>query len=192
FHGQVVNITGLARDAATARKTVEGYLGILEDTLVATLLPALEPRLRVRERRHPKLYWVDPGIVRAARRDLGQVGAEERGPLLEGLILTVLRAHREVAPVYDEIAYWAPAQARQTEVDFVLRRGREYLAIEVKARSRFATAELAGLRAIGDLPRLGRRILVHLGDRTLTTADGIEIWPLTRFLSAVADDTLWP
>jgi predicted AAA+ superfamily ATPase len=46
FHGQVVNVTGLARDAATARTTVEGYLGILQDTLLATRLPAFEPRLR--------------------------------------------------------------------------------------------------------------------------------------------------
>jgi uncharacterized protein len=60
FHGQVINIAGLARDAATARTTVEAYLGILQDTLVATLLPAFEAKLRVRERQHPKLYWVVP------------------------------------------------------------------------------------------------------------------------------------
>jgi uncharacterized protein len=64
FHAQVINVAGLARDAATARTTVEGYIDILQDTLLATLLPAFEPRLRVRERRHPKLYWVDPGLVR--------------------------------------------------------------------------------------------------------------------------------
>ena len=100
------------RDAETARKTVEGYLSILQDTLLASLLPAYEPRLRTRERKHPKLYWVDPGVVRAARRDLGTVGAEERGPLLEGWLLTVLRAHNDVAPIFDDISYWAPSQAR--------------------------------------------------------------------------------
>jgi hypothetical protein len=47
----------------------------------------------VRERQHPKVYWVDCGVVRAAKRQLGAVGAEERGPLLEGWILTALRAH---------------------------------------------------------------------------------------------------
>src|SRR3989442_5279937 len=56
FHGQVVNVAGLARDAATARTTVEGYLVILQDTLLATIVPAFEARLRVRERKHPKLY----------------------------------------------------------------------------------------------------------------------------------------
>jgi predicted AAA+ superfamily ATPase len=192
FHGQVINVAGLARDAATARTTVEGYLGILQDTLVATVLPAFETRLRVRERRHPKLYWVDPGIVRAAKRDLGPVGAEERGPLLEGWLLTVLRAHNEVAPLFDEISYWAPAEARQTEVDFLLRRGRDHLAVEVKAASRYVAQQLVGLRAIAELPRLVRRVLVHLGDRALRTEDGIEVWPLSRFLRATSDGTLWP
>ena len=192
FHGQAINVAGLARDAATARTTVEGYLGILQDTLLATVLPAFEARLRVRERQHPKLYWVDPGIVRAAKRGLGPVCAEERGPLLEGWLLTVMRAHNDRSALFDEISYWAPAQARRTEVDFVLRRGRDYLALEVKAQSRYSTSQLAGLRAIAELPRLVRRVLVYLGDRGLRTEDGIEIWPLTRFLRAVSAGELWP
>jgi uncharacterized protein len=192
FHGQVINIAGLARDAATARSTVEGYLGILQDTLLATLLPAFEAKLRVRERQHPKLYWVDSGVVRAAKRQLGAVTTEERGALFEGWLLTVLRAHNEVSELYEEISYWAPLQARETEVDFLLRRGREFLAIEIKAQSRFSTNQLAGLKAIGELPNVVRRILVYTGDRRLKTAEGIEVWPLQSFLSAVADGELWP
>ena len=192
FHGQVVNVAGLARDAATARTTVEGYLGILQDTLLATLLPAFEPRLRVRERRHPKVYWVDPGLVRAAKRQLGPVGAEERGPLLEGWILTVLLAHNERSALFEDVTYWAPLQARQTEVDFLLRRGREYLALEVKAQSRFSSPQLSGLRAIADLPRIARRVLVYLGERRLRTDDGIDVWPLDFLLAKLAEDRLWP
>ena len=37
-HGQVVNVAALARDAATSRTTVDGYLAVLRDTLVATFL----------------------------------------------------------------------------------------------------------------------------------------------------------
>ena len=191
FHGQVVNVAGLARDAATARTTVEGYLGILQDTLLATLLPAFEPRLRVRERRHPKLYWVDPGLVRAAKRQLGPVGAEERGALLEGWILTVLLAHNERSALFEDVTYWAPLQARQTEVDFLLRRGREYLALEVKAQSRFSSPQLSGLRAIADLPRIARRVLVYLGERRLRTDDGIDVWPLDFLLEKLAEGRLW-
>ena len=192
FHGQVINVAGLARDSATARSTVEGYIGILQDTLLATLLPAFELQLRVRERRHPKLYWADSGVVRAAKRHRGPVAAEERGPLLEGFVFMVLRAHNEQAGLFDDISYWAPVQARQTEVDFLLRRAKEYLAIEVKAQSRFSPTQLSGLRAIGDLPRVARRVLVYLGERKLRTEEGIEVWPLESFLEAIATGRLWP
>jgi hypothetical protein len=74
----------------------------------------------------------------------------------------------------------------------LLRRGREFLAVEVKAQPRFSTPQLAGLRAIGELRRLTRRILVYLGDRDLRTDDGIDVWPLDRFAAAVADRSLWP
>lgn len=192
FHGQVINVSGVARDAVTSRTTVAGYLDILEDTLLASRLPAFEARLRVRERKHPKLYWVDPGLVRAAKRQLGPLTAEERGPLLEGWVLTILRAHNEATRLFDEIFYWAPAQARQTEVDFLLRRGRDYLAIEVKGAPRFSTPMLAGLRGIGALPRVVRRLLVYRGGRALRTEDGIDVWPVESLLDAVARNQLWP
>jgi predicted AAA+ superfamily ATPase len=192
FHGQAINVSGLARDTGASRTTVEGYVGILEDTLVAFRLPAFEARLRVRERKHPKLFWVDPGLVRAAKRQLGPVAAEERGPLFEGWVLSVIRAHNEVDGVFEDIAYWAPAEAQATEVDFLLRRGREYLAIEVKTRTRVSGDDLAGLKAIDRLPGLRRRILLYLGTRRLRTDDGIDIWPLATWLEALATGRLWP
>jgi predicted AAA+ superfamily ATPase len=90
------------------------------------------------------------------------------------------------------VSYWAPLQARQTEVDFLLRRGREYVAIEVKAQVRFSRTQLAGLRAIAELPRVVRRVLVYLGTERLRTEDGIDIWPLQTFLAMVARNKLWP
>jgi predicted AAA+ superfamily ATPase len=191
-HGQVVNVSSIARDAGTARSTVQGYLEILEDTLLAWRLGAFETRLRVRERKHPKLYWIDPGLVRAVKKQTGAVSPEEAGPLFEGWIHTLLRAYGETGPLFDEIAYWAPAEAQSVEVDFLLQRGGEHLAIEVKAGTRFAPTLLSGLKAIGDLPRLARRILVYTGTRELRTPEGIEVWPLAKLLTALAEGTLWP
>jgi predicted AAA+ superfamily ATPase len=44
----------------------------------------------VRERKHPKLYWIDPGVARAAKNAHGSPIPEERGALLEGFIHTLL------------------------------------------------------------------------------------------------------
>ncbi len=192
FHGQVINVSGIARDAGVARTTVQGYLDILVDTLLAYRLHAYEARMRVRERKLPKLYWVDPGIVRGVKRQLGRLGVEERGSLMEGVVLTTLRAHGEAADVYEEIFYWSPHQSRDIEVDFLLRRGNELLAIEVKATDRYHTGLLKGLRAVEGHKNLVRRVLVYTGNRSFRSSDGIEIWPFTRFARQLADGSLWP
>ncbi len=101
------------------------------------------------------------------------------------------RAYDAERGLFDEISYWAPAEARQVEVDFLLQGGAEALAIAVQAGERFAASQLAGLRAVSGLPGLVRRILLYNGSRELQTADdGIEVWPLRRFLAALAENTL--
>jgi len=192
FHGQVVNVSAIARDSGTARTTVSGYIDILEDTLLAVRLPALGPRLRVRERRHPKLYWTDPGLVRAVKKQLGPVAAEEKGPLLEGWVLTLLQAYAQERDLYDEIFYWAPLQSRRVEVDFLLRRGDEFLALEVKSAGRVSRSWLPGLKAIAELTGVVRRVVVYTGAEQLKTEDGIEVWPIPVFLDRLEQDALWP
>jgi predicted AAA+ superfamily ATPase len=191
FHGQAVNVSGIARDSGTARTTVDGYLEILEDTLLTFRLPAYEARLRVRERKHPKLYWIDPGLLRAIKKYFGPVTNEERGSLLEGWVLSLLRTYAEERRLFDEVFYWAPTQAKATEVDFLLKRGRKLLAIEVKSKVRFSPSMLSGLRAIEGLANLAKRILVYRGRRILQTEDGIHVWPVETFLSALAKNELW-
>ena len=191
-HGEVVSVSGIARECGVARTTVQGYLDILEDTLLAIRLPAFEARLRVRERRHPKLYWVDPGLVRAVKRLRGPIAPEERGALLEGWVLHLLRAHGAESELFEDLHYWAPHPANRTEVDFLLRRGGEYAAIEVKSQPRYHTGMLPGLRAVAELPGVVRRVLVYGGARSFRTQDGIEVWPVSRLHRALAEDALWP
>ena len=192
FHAQTLSTASLARDAEVARTTVEGYLDVLEDTLLAFRLPAYEGKLRVRERKHPKLYWIDAGIVRGVRRQLGRLTTEERGALFEGWVANLLRSHDDYDGLFDDWCYWAPAEARRTEVDFLLRRGRAWIAIEAKAGQRAGPDELRGLRAIHGMKGLARRILVFRGPRRLRTSDGIEVWPIATFLEALAENQLWP
>ena len=192
MHGQTINISSAARDAEISRTTLSGYIDILEDTLLTFRLPAFESNLRIRERKHPKLYWIDPGIVRAVNRRFTELHPEEKGALFEGWFATLLKAHRDYFGLFDEYYYWAPATATQTEVNFLLQKGRRYLAIEVKTASRSRREDLKGLRAIASLKGMTRRILVYLGDRTMKTGDGIEIWPVYHFLEILDQGALFP
>ena len=191
FHGQTLNVASAARDAEVSRTTLAGYVEILEDTLVAFRLPAYDPKLRVRERKHPKLYWIDPGLARAAAGRFRALDPRERGPLFEGWIATVLASYRDYRAAFDEMYYWAPARARETEVDFLLLRDGDSVAIEAKASARTHDRHLAGLRAVAPLPGLRRRILIYTGSRRMRTEDGIDIWPVSEFLEALETDRLW-
>jgi uncharacterized protein len=193
FHGQVLSVAGLARDAGVARTTVSGYLEILEDTYLAWLLPAYDGKLRVKERKHPKLYWVDPGVMRAVKRELHPPGDAERGTLLEGWVGALLRAYGEsgcgLGLRHDEMFYWAPTEGG-IEVDFLIRRGKEFTAIEVKAKENLSAQDFKGLKAITGLKGIGRRLVVFLGERLFRTEDGIEALPIRSFLDELEGKTL--
>jgi predicted AAA+ superfamily ATPase len=191
LHGQGLNVTNVARETGVARTTAIGYLEILEETLLCFRLPAYEAKLRVRERKLPKWYWCDPGIVRSAKRSSGQVTPEERGPLFEGLVAQLIRAYRDYRGVCEDWYYWATA-SRTVEVDFLLRRGEEFLAIEVTAGTGFSESWCKGLRAVAELPGLTRRIVVYPRGPALLTSDGIEVLPFSAFSDELAGGTLWP
>ena len=179
FHARTVNTSAIARDSGTARTTVEGYLTILEDTLLAFRVPAFEARMRARERKHPKLYWIDPGLVRAVKRQLHDVSQEEMGALFEGWIAVLLRTYMETRGLFESMSYWSGGS---TEVDFLLERQGGVIAVEAKAGSTYQTGLLRGLRALAALPNLEKRVLVYQGERPLRTSDGIEVWPVSAFL----------
>ena len=98
---------------------------------------------------------------------------------------------RGPAHLDDDIGYWAAAESA-AEVDFVLTRDREHLAIEVKASERYNTTMLKGLRAVAELGGLVRRVLAYRGRRAFRTEDGIDVWPLDSLHQALQADQLWP
>lgn len=192
FHGQTLNTSSLSRDAGVARTTVEGFLSVLEDTLIAFRLEPYEAKLRVKERKHPKLYFIDPGIVRGIRRRFGPISLEEKGPLFEGLVATMLRAYNDYQSqsLFDAMYSWAPLQSLNTEVDFLLERDGQFVAIEAKSAVRFRAEDIQGLYAIEALKGLKRRIVVYCGNDEFVH-DSIEVMPFERFDAALASSALW-
>jgi len=183
FHAQVVNVEAIGRDCGVARSTVEGYLKILEDTLVAFQLPAYENKLRVRQRTHPKLYWSDSGIVRAAKQQLVGLAIEEKGALFEGLIAQVLKSHHELGLFpFGKMSYWS-AGKNSLEVDFVIERGKEIIGIEAKSGAEPDNKWFAGLSALKETGNLRRAIVVYTGKRKYRHASGAEVLPFNDFIN---------
>ena len=190
YQGQALNVSNIARKAGIARTTVVGYLEILEETLLCFRLPAFEAKMRVRERKLPKWYWCDPGLVRAIKRSSGVLIPEETGALFEGLVAQLLRAYIDYRRIFDVMYYWAPAGSVKTEVDFILLRNREFVAVEVKSGRVFSKRWCRGLRAIADLKGLQRRVIVYPHGPLLRTEDGIDVMSFDYFAGLLAENRL--
>ena len=192
LHGQTLSVASAARDAAVSRTTVTGYVEILEDTLVAFRLPAYEAKLRVRERKHPKLYWIDPGLARAAGGRFRELDQRERGPAVRGLdrhrARQLSRLSRRCSTRCTTGRRRALGTRRSTSCSCATA---TCVAIEAKASARIHDRHLSGLRAVAPLPRLRRRILTCPGERRMRSPDGIDIWPLPDLLEALETDRLW-
>ena len=79
-HAQMLNVADIARECVAGRNTVESYLGILEDLLIATRLPVFRRRAKRAVVAHAKLYFFDCGCsARCARPGLSMRGRRLRG-----------------------------------------------------------------------------------------------------------------
>ena len=183
-NAQVTNTAALARDAAVARPTIQGYFEVLNDTLLGHWLPAWRPRAKVKEVQHPKFFLFDPGVVRALTRRLREpLEAAERGMLLETLVFHELRAQIAYSDCGGDLSYYRTPSG--TEIDFVWTRASHAVGIEVKASERWRpefNRALVELQASGVIAAAWG---VYLGDQPLQ-AGPVRVLPLAMFLDELA------
>lgn len=180
LNGEVINVSGVARDAGVARSTVGRYLDVLEDTLIGFRLPGWQPRLKVRERVLPKLYLFDTGVVRAlAGRIRDPLTDLEVGKLLETFILHELRASGEYQNHGGDLSYWRSSGG--LEVDFVWTRGDRAVAMEVKAATKWQRRDSRALQELAASGRVERCIGVYRGKQILQHGD-TTVLPVESFL----------
>jgi predicted AAA+ superfamily ATPase len=184
-NGQVLNVAGIARDAATARPTVQGYFSTLVDTLIGFWLPAWRKRAKVKEVASPKFYLFDPGVARALSGRLREpLDQAERGFLMETWILHELRAAVALRNLGGQLHYWRTPSG--SEVDFVWTRGRRAVGVEVKAASTWRREDGAALTTLVEDGVLTEGHGVYTGS-ALLKAGPIRVWPVMRFLRELAD-----
>ena len=87
-----------------------------------------------------------------------------------------------------DMYYWSSSEAKKTEVDFLLKRGKDLTAVEVKAKTQVSSQDYRGLKAVNELPDVKRRIVVYLGEDIMKTEDGIEIQPFNFFCENLKED----
>lgn len=183
--GEVV-VADLARELNAGAQLVTSYLDVLATLYLIRLLPAWTTSRTNRSKRRPVVHMIDSALaahlVGETVDDLARPGSRWFGPLLESYVVGEIA--KQAAWAERPVALSHYRDRDQREVDLVLERGREVVAVEVKATSTPAASHarhLAYLRdRIGDRFRSG--IVLHTGNQRV---------PLGDRLCAVPVSSLW-
>ena len=176
YHAGFTNFTQISTHAHVPVSTVREYFHILEDTLVARLVPALRTKRRP-ALTSPKFYFFDFAV---ANQLLHRKGVHPRSPefgaTFESFIHQELTCYLAYRHPTGSLHHWRSRSG--FEVDFILD---EEVAIEVKAREQVGRKDLRGLIALGEEGVVRRQVVVAMEPRP-RRVDGIDILPWARFL----------
>jgi len=132
YHGQLLNLSRLGEALGVSHPTVRSYVDLLAQTFMLRVLPPLHVNLKKRLVKSPKIYLRDPGILHALLDvatfdDL--LGHPVAGASWEGLVIENVLAAR---PEWRGFFY---RTAKGAELDLVMERGQQRIAIECKMSS---------------------------------------------------------
>lgn len=190
-HGSILNITNISRECEIKRKTVENYIEILEDLLLAYRLPIFSKRAQRILKSHPKFYFFDTGVYRTLRPKGSLDRPEEiEGIALEGLVAQHLQAWNDYSFEKHEIGFWNTRSG--LEVDFIVYGPLGFWAIEVKNTTRIFPKDTKPLEAfLQDYP-MAKGILLYRGQERILQKNVLCI-PVEEFLKQLKpDQAIWP
>lgn len=180
-HGSLLNLAEVARECQVGRKTVEGYLEILEDLLLSFRLPVFTRRAKRHLVAHDKFYYFDAGVYRSIRPKGPLDSPEEiEGMALEGLIAQHLRAWASYRSVPAELYYWRTKSG--SEVDFVVYGTDVFVAIEVKRSRNVHNTDLRALKAFQEDYPEASACLLYMGKEEIKINDVLCL-PCDTFLT---------
>jgi predicted AAA+ superfamily ATPase len=189
-HGAVLNISDVARDCQVERKTVEGYISILEDLLLAFRLPVFTKRAKRHLSSHSKFYYFDCGVFRSVRPKGSLDSPQEvEGAALEGLVAQHLRAWNAYSGSRSTIFFWRTKSGN--EVDLVVYGEEVFGALEVKNTARVNLRMLRGLLAFKEDYPEAQTLFLYRGEERLKI-QGVLCLPVQEFLlNLEPDKPLW-
>jgi uncharacterized protein len=150
--GQWLNYSKISSDTEIPKETIRRYIALLEDTLLMFRLPAFSPRAKISRRlsQRDKFLFFDIGVRNAIlgihRRPLA---LNQTGPAFEQwLILQLIYLNRVLRKDWRLSSYRTESGA---EVDLVIEREEDILAIEIKAGRNVSRSDTRGLFSLAEV-----------------------------------------
>lgn len=179
-HASLLNTSEVARECQVNRKTVEGFIEVLEDLLLGFRLTVFSKRAKRKLVQHAKFYYVDAGVFHSLRPKGPLDSPEEAGgACMEGLVAQQLQTWIAYSKGERTLHFWRTKAG--LEVDFVVYGEDAFLAIEVKRSRTVSRKDVRPLLAfMEDYPQAKTCLLYGGKDRL--KINGVLCLPCEEFL----------
>ncbi len=177
-HGNLLNVSDLARSLGVSSHTVAADLDVLEGAFMVRRLPPFFANVQKRLTKSPKLYVRDTGLLHhlaGLRQPRELTTWPRRGHSFEGLVIEELIALAQARLSRSEAFFWRTQAG--AEVDLLLVEGRKHLPIEIKLGASVDPRSLAGLRQCMSDLGVKRAWVVTSGREARRLGGGIELVP---------------
>lgn len=182
-HAAIWTTTDISREASVKRATVDNYLQVLEDLLLAFTIPVFTRRAKRKLIAHHKFYFFDAGIYRILRpRGILDSSQEIEGWGLEGLVAQHLRQWTLAQTDPHSLSFWRTQT--QLEVDFIVYGPRGFWAIEVKRSPHLGPDDIRALSAFKEEYPEATCLIVTMAKRR-ESYRGFPIIPAEEFLLGI-------
>ncbi|MEM1327759.1 MAG: ATP-binding protein [Bacteroidota bacterium] len=166
YAGQTVNANKVANAVGVSLKTIQSWLGILEQSYIIFRLPSFFRNFGKRLLKSPKLYFYDTGLLCYLLEifDVEEYQlSQSRGTIFENFIIA--DAHKSFLHQGHTPNFYFYRDTAQREVDLLFERSDEAQLYEIKAASRFRpemTQSLEKVATYWDRPT--KTTLIYQGD----------------------------
>lgn len=185
-HAAVWTTADISRESSVKRATVDNYLQILEDLLLAFTLPVFSRRAKRKLIAHSKFYFFDAGVYRILRpQGILDSSQEIEGWALEGLVAQHLRSWVLAQSQPHSLSFWRTQT--QLEVDFIIYGPKGFWAIEVKRSPNLGPDDVRALLAFKEEYPEATCLFVVPGKRK-ESYRGFPVIPMEEFLLGITPE----
>ncbi len=180
YAGQILNRDELAKQTGVDTKTILAWLGLLENSYIIYLLQPWHKNMNKRIVKSPKLYFFDTGLLCHLLGIKSSTALQKHpayGSIFENWIISEIRKNNFNAGLNDGMYYFRDNVGN--EVDLIMDRGGEPVAIEIKAGTKADNNMLRGLKYWQKLQPKSNCILINGGSKNVMITETMNVLPWT-------------
>lgn len=174
--GQEINYSALSVETGVDFKTIQSWMGVLQASYIAFLLPPYYKNFQKRVLKTPKLYFYDTGLACSLLR-ISQpsmlVQHPFRGALFENFIITELLKNRFNRGQRSDLYFWRESSGN--EIDVIIDEGLRMFPIEIKSGQTIQSDWMKGIRYWQKLSGQTGGLILHGGLENQQRSEDIQL-----------------